>query len=273
MKALLVLSDGHSNSTVGLAKPSIELDDGDSVSAGIARRFVWQTYTGILDTAVERAKKYNAELYGLLNGDAIELAAKHASSQVITINREEAIRVAQETYEPFFERCKGVFVTRGTEAHTGLSATAEEAVAANFTNIIRNPDTDRASWWWLPLELDGVRFDIAHHPKVGPGGRPMNKQAGILRLASDSLFEYANDGQPLPHVVIRSHLHGYRDSLDTFRVRAVITPAMSLLTAHTHRIGINSSEPIGGIMIYCHEGKYHIETLLTKVRKQSWMVL
>ena len=116
-------------------------------------------------------------------------------------------------------------------------------------------------------------MDIAHHPKTGPGGRPMNKQNGILRIASDSVFEYANEGQPLPKLVIRSHLHGYRDSLDAFRVRAIITPAMSLLTANTHRIGINASEPIGGLLITCHEGKYHVEPLLTKVRKQSWMIL
>ena len=273
MKSLLILSDGHSNSTVGLAKPSIELDDGDKVHAGIARRFLWQTYTGILDTATAKAKQYGSELYGLLNGDAIELAAKHASSQVITVNREEAVRVAQDTYEPFFERCKGVFVTRGTEAHTGLSATAEEAIAANFTNVIRNPDTDRASWWWLPLELDGVRFDIAHHPRGGSGARPQNKYNGVIRIASDAIFEYGNDGLVPPHLVVRSHLHGYRDSRNMFRTRAIITPAMSLLTAHTHRIGINASEPIGGLLITCHEGKYHVEDLTTKVRKQSWMIL
>lgn len=273
MKSLLILADGHSNSTVGLAKPSVELDDGDQVSAGIVRRFIWQTYTRILDTAAERAKKFNSELYGLLNGDAVELAAKHASSQVITINREEAIRVAHETYEPLFERCKGVFVTRGTEAHTGLSATAEEAIAANFDNTIRNPDTNRASWWWLPLDLDGVRLDIAHHPRGGGSGRPMNKYGGIMRIASDTLFDYANDGKAPPHLVIRSHLHTYRDSLSAFRTRAIITPAMSLLTAYTHRIGINASEPIGALLVHCHEGKYHVEKLLTPVRSQSWMVL
>jgi hypothetical protein len=273
VKSLLIISDGHSNSTVGLARPSIELDDGDKVDAGIVRRFIWQTYTGILDKATAKAREYGSELYGLLNGDAIELAAKHASSQVITINREEAGRIAQETYEPFFERCKGVFVTRGTEAHTGLSATAEETLAANFTNTIRNPDTNRASWWWLPLELDGVPMDICHHPKGGGSGRPMNRLAGIMRIASDTLFEYADAGKVPPQLVIRSHLHGYRDSKDAFRTRAIITPAMSLLTAHTHRIGINASEPIGGLLITCHEGKYHVEPLLTPVRPQSWMVL
>jgi hypothetical protein len=273
VKSLLILSDGHSNSTVGLAKPSIELDDGDKMEAGIVRRFIWQTYIGILDKATAKAKQYGSELYGLLNGDAIELAAKHASSQVITINREEAGRIAQETYEPFFERCTGVFVTRGTEAHTGLSATAEETLAANFDNTIRNPDTNRASWWWLPLELDGVRMDICHHPKGGGSGRPMNRLAGIMRIASDTLFEYADAGKVSPHLVIRSHLHGYRDSKDAFRTRAIITPAMSLLTAHTHRIGINANEPIGGILVTCHEGKYHVEPLLTPVRSQSWMVL
>jgi hypothetical protein len=101
----------------------------------------------------------------------------------------------------------------------------------------------------------------------------MNSQSGIDRIASDTLFMYANDGQVPPHLVIRSHLHGYKDSRDAFRTRAIITPAMSLLTGFTHRIGINMSEPIGAILIHCHEGKYHVEPLTYPVRKPTWEIL
>lgn len=169
------------------------------------------------------------------------------------------------------QMCKGVYVIRGTEAHVGKQAQVEEAFAGNFDNVIRNSD-GRASRWYLPLELDGVRMDITHHPRGGVGGRPMNRQNGINRIASDALFEYANDGEALPHLVIRSHLHGYKDSLDTFRVRAIITPAMSLLTSYAYRIGINVSNPVGALIIYCHEGKYHVEPLLYPVRKTEWEI-
>jgi hypothetical protein len=269
MQTLLVISDSHCNSTVGLAKPQIDLDDGDSVSASTARRWLFWTFNDIM----EKVKtKQRGDLYTVFNGDVIELAAKHDSLQVITKNQEEAIRIGVEVFEPLVEMSKGIYVIRGTEAHAGKSAQAEEAFASNFDNTIRNPETGRASWWYLPLEFDGVRMDIAHHPRAG-SGRPMNSQSGIDRVASDTLFTYANDGEIPPHLVIRSHLHGYKDSHNAFRTRAIITPAMSLLTSYVYRIGINVSMPVGAVLIYCHEGKYHVEPLLYPVRKTTWQIL
>lgn len=217
--------------------------------------------------------KQRGELYGLINGDAVELDAKNRSLQVISRSQESAEQIAIDVLEPFFDMCKGVFVMRGTEAHVGQQAQAEERIAKNFDNVIADPETGNKSRYWMPLELDGVRLDIAHHPKGAGSGRPMNSQSGIDRIASDALFMYANDGKAPPHLVIRSHLHGYRDSRDAFLTRAIITPAMSLLTSYVYRIGINTSQPVGAILIYCHEGKYHVEPLLYKVREPEWTIL
>lgn len=271
MKTLLIVSDGHTNSIVGLSKPETKLDDGSVVSGSIPRRWLFWTWNNILEQ-VEKKKK--GELIGLLNGDAIEWDAKQRhATELITPNKERAIEMAVEVYEPFFQMCARVFVVRGTEAHSGEQAQAEEALALNFDNAVRNPDTERASWWFLPLELDGVRMDICHHPRGGSGGRPMNSQSGIDRIASDALFMYANDGATVPHLVIRSHLHGYRDSRDAFRTRAIITPAMSLLTAYTYRIGINFSNPVGAVLVYCHNGEYYVEPLIYPVRRPNWITL
>jgi hypothetical protein len=270
LKTFLIISDGHSNSTVGLAKPTMQLDDGDQIHASTARRWLYQRFMDILATAKEKKR---GELYGLINGDAVELAAKHASLQVISKNQTEAVEIACDVYEPFFDICKGVYVTRGTRAHVGLSAQAEEAFAKNFDNTIPNPDTGNHTYEWLPLEFDGVRMDICHHPQAGAGGRPMNKQAGVNRVASDTLFDYANKGKLPPHLVIRSHLHAYRDSYDAFRTRAIITPAMSLLTEFVYRIGINTSERIGGMLIYADSERYHVEPLLCPVAEQSCQIL
>lgn len=269
LKTLVIISDAHCNSTVGLSKPLIQLDDGDQVSASTVRRWLFHTFEDILEQV---EKRHNGEIIGVLNGDIVETDAKDRTLQVITKNQEEAIEIATDVFEPFFEMCKGVYVIRGTEAHVGKSAQAEEAFAANFDNTIRNPETNRASWWHLPLELDGVRLDICHHPRAG-SGRPMNSQSGVDRIASDTLFNYANDGDVPPHLVIRSHLHGYRDSHDAFRTRAIITPPMSLLTSYGYRIGVNVSNPVGAIIIFCDDGWYHVEPLLYPVRKTEWQTL
>jgi hypothetical protein len=269
LKTLLIISDSHSNSTVGLAKPSVNLDDGDNVSAGTARRWLFHTFEDILKKVQDKRR---GDLYAVLNGDVVELAAKHKSYQVITQNETEAVNMAAEVFEPLFQMCKGVYTIRGTEAHAGPSARAEEAFAGNFDNTIRT-ENGRASWWHLPLIFDGVRMDIMHHPKGGGNGRPYNKQNGVNALASDKLFEYANDGEVVPDLVIRSHLHGYKDSKDNFRTRAIITPAMSLLTSFVYRIGINISQPVGAILVYCDKGRYFVEPLLYPVRKAEWQIV
>jgi hypothetical protein len=48
---------------------------------------------------------------------------------------------------------------------------------------------------------------------------------------------------------------------------------MSLLTAYTYRIGINLSNPVGAILIYCDAGRYHVEPLLYPVRRATWEIL
>lgn len=271
IKTLLVVSDTHCNSVIGLGKPTVDLDDGSQVSASVARRWLLGTFEDILEQA---EKKRNGDLYGILNGDIIETDAKQRhATELITRNNEEARQATIDVLEPFFNLCKSVYVTRGTEAHVGEQAQWEESVASNFDNVIRNPDTGRASWYHLPLDFDGVRLDICHHPRGGGSGRPMNKQAGVNRIASDVLFEYANDGERVPDLVIRSHLHGYRDSYDAFRTRAIITPPMSLLTAYTYRLGINRSEKVGAVLIYCNHGEYFVEPLLYAVRKAEWQTL
>lgn len=262
MKTLLVISDTHSNSITGLSKPIIELDDGSSVSAGTVRRWIFHNFEDVLEQA---DKKRNGDLYGLLNGDIVEMDAKDRHrTELITQNKEEARQAAIDVLEPFFGICKGVWVNRGTPAHTGEQAQWEESIAANFNNTIQNPETGNFSQWHLALELDGVPIDACHHPRGGGSGRPMNSQSGVDRIASDTLFWYANN---------RPHLHAYRDSGDAFATRAIITPPMCLLTEYTYRLGINFAEDIGAILIYCDNGEYFVEPLRYPVRKPQWQVI
>lgn len=273
MKSLLIVSDPHSNSTVGLAKPLIQLDDGDTVHASTPRRWLFWVWEDILKKAQAKVQEYGSELYGLINGDAVETDAKGRSNQVISRNETTAVKIATDVFEPLFEMCKGVYVVRGTEAHVGAQAKAEEAFAANFDNTVTDTETGRASWQYLLLDVEGVKLDIAHHPKGGGSGRPMNRNAGVMRLASDALFEYADAGQALPDLLIRSHLHGYRDSYDAFKVRAIITPAMSLLTSYVHRLGINQSQPVGALMVTCWDKQYRVDKFLYDVQRPQWTTL
>jgi len=63
------------------------------------------------------------------------------------------------------------------------------------------------------------------------------------------MFDYANRREEPPDFIIRSHVHRWADSHDAYRSRAIITPAWTLATAHTHRIAPNSLAQIGALVI------------------------
>lgn len=269
MKTLAIYSDGHTNSYVGLAKPErLRLDNGDIVSAGEVRRFIFHTFEDILEQVDKRKR---GDLYSVLNGDAGEGDYKGRTTTIISRDAAQIQKYMNDVYAPIFQMSKGVWVVRGTEAHVGCNGALEESLAANFRNTIKDKNTD--SWQALFLNIDGVTMDIMHHPKGSGTSRPMNSQGLVDRLASDALFEYANAGDAPPQLVVRSHLHGYKDSHNAFRTRAIITPPLSLLTPYNYRSGINHENALGCILIHCENGQYEVEPIIMKARKQTWQVV
>lgn len=269
-KTLVVLSDTHCNHTVGLCLPKIKINDGDYSTAGVIRRWIFHQWEDVLE---EVDKKKQGELWGIFNGDMVEADAKDRSGQVITRDRTEIKNIAHDVLLPLVEMCEGLYFLRGTEAHTGLNSTVEESLAETFDNVVENKETGKKTWWHLPLDFCGVKMDIMHHPKTGGTGRPQNSQTGVDRLASDTLFQATNERYDIPDLVIRSHLHGYKDSKDAFRTRAIITPAFTLLNAHGFRLGLSHDGELGCVLIHCDNGEYEVEPITRKPRKQKWQVV
>jgi hypothetical protein len=257
METTLILSDLHINSTVALCKPAAVLDDGGSYRPSPGQYWLWDKWEDMLN---QIEKKRAGPLYTVINGDAVEGDAKGRSDQLITRNPATIVRFAADILDPLARMSAGFFMTRGTPAHVGKSGNLEESVADDLS-AVPDPATGNASWWGLLWESDGVTMDIAHHPKGGGGGRPMNSQGMIDRLASDALFEYANQGRKPPKLVIRSHIHQYKDSRDAFGVRAITTPAWTLATEYIHRIAPHAIADIGGVMIHCSAGNYEVEVI------------
>jgi hypothetical protein len=270
MHTLLFCSDPHPNHKLGLNPPNVLLDEGDSWAACSIQRMLHATWMDILETV---AKEKRGETIGIMNGDYADIDDKQRTNQIISRNEDDIRRMAIEVIEPMSDLCNKMYFVRGTEAHAGKSAHMENTIAANFDNAVICPDTKQPSWWYLPLEVDGVKFDITHHPKGGAGGRPFNSQTVVDRLAADTIFDYANNGERPPDFVIRSHLHHYLDSKDAFVTRAIITPPLSLLTAYGRRIGITREASVGAIMIFVDNGKSFVKPIIQKARKQQWQVL
>ena len=268
MKTLVLYADTHTNHKIGLNKPTTNLDDGDSWAACKIQRWLYDSYMSSLDYI---HKHKEGDVIGVVDGDFVEVDEKQRTNQLISRNKADAVKSAQEVLEPLANLCRRIYFVRGTEAHVGKSCEYEELVADDFKNVVKCEDTGNKSWWHLPLELDGVTMDIGHHPKGGGGGRPMNSQSVVMRLASDTLFDYANNKLEVPDIVLRAHLHHYLDSGNAFAVRAIMLPSMCLLGAFAHRLGINEAPQVGCVMIYCDRGKYEVEPLLYQPERVKWV--
>lgn len=268
MHTLAIIADTHTNQKTGLNLPSKQLDEGDGWAACKIQKWLFHTFEDCLE---QIDKKKQGTLIGCAAGDIVDIDEKDRTLQMVSRNPSVAVEGAQKIIAPFAQMCEKVYFVRGTEAHVGKSGWAEDLVASDFDNAEVCPTTGRKAWWHLPLILDGVTMDISHHPSTNGGGRPMNTQSAIDRLASDTVFKYANSGDKPPALVIRAHVHHYLDSRDAFITRAIICPSFSLLGAYARRLNINEAASVGCVLIYCDRGQYMVEPILYQPKRAQWV--
>jgi len=262
LKKILVISDTHINSTVSLCKPSVNLDDGQEVKITNAQKWFWDNYLDLL----EKVDSYKPDIL-IVNGDAVEGDTKQRSYQLVTRNPACIIQIASETLEPLVSKIPAVYFIRGTGAHSGKSGYYEELLAKDFDNTVQ---INKAySQWSLNLIADKVKISIAHHTSMS--GIPWTKPNSANALAAKVQFQYSQDGDKPPDLVLRAHVHRWADSHDAFRTRAIVTPCWTLETEHTHRIAPDSLPECGALFIECDNGKYTVDKIKYEPKGRSWV--
>lgn len=259
---IAVVSDLHVNSTVALCPPSFTLDDGGTYRASRPQTWIWRQWLSYWQTVREWRDSLDAPLRIIVNGELGD-NNHHHTTQLITRNEADIVRMAAEVMRPATDLLREgdhLFVTRGTEAHSGPSASIDERIAADLGATPARDDEPPVSWWQLRAEFDGVTFDVMHHPP-GSGGRlPWTRGNFANKLAAIAYMEAGRKEQP-PHLLIRGHIHAPADSQDTWPVRAVIAPSWKLKDAYAYRIG-GGFLPVGGLIITCHDGGYELRKML-----------
>lgn len=272
---IAITSDLHAGSTVGLCPERVELDDGGAYEASRAQQWLWGLWIGYWEWVDNLRYAHDAELWCEFNGDLVD-GNHHGTTQVLSGNPtvqglvfDACIRV------PLALDPQRLFFVRGTSAHTGPSSASEERIALGLKRDGRpvegDPDTQCASWYHLPMEVEGVRLDFAHH---GRGfGRPWTKGTGIGTLAAQIFFEHCNDGVPYPHLAFRSHYHRHNDSGDQYRTRVIQTPAWQLATDYVHKVAAESLADIGGVAVLLRDGEYEVFKYIHKPSRGTvWRV-
>ena len=244
-KVLVVVADTHINSTVGLIRPLITLDDGGEYRASKGQKWLASCFSDFIDHIPE------GDMILILNGDIGEGDINRRSKQMISRNKSTITRMMFDTLEPLLNRADKIFVVRGTAAHVGQSASIEEEFASDI-GAERCPETKAYSFWQLTLNIDGVRFDVAHHANMGR--LPWTAANALNALATRTALLYRNP----PDVVIRSHNHRFAETGESYPTRVVYTPAWQLGTEYMSRLGGFEPADIGGIYFVVTDGQYQM---------------
>jgi hypothetical protein len=218
---LAVVSDLHTNSTVGLCKPYVELDDGGRYKASSLQRWYWRSWLDLWERYKSIKEQHKLPLVAIVNGDAAD-GVPHKTTQVITSNKATQLRMAVDVLEPVLDVADAIIIMRGTPAHTGKAAWLEEALAEDIGAVPFGEH--QHSWWHLYAKIGGFTFDVKHHPETG-SKVPWAAGAAAARMAAQVVFKYGATGDTPPDFALRAHRHTFMDSGNTYKTRVLCTPA------------------------------------------------
>jgi hypothetical protein len=273
-KAVVIacVSDIHAGGSTAVCPPSISLDDGGSYAASKAQLWLWQCWQAYWAQVDATRKAIGADLYEIFNGDAVD-GSHHGTTQVLSNNPNAQAAVLDAVIRvPLALNPEKIYVIRGTEAHVGQSASAEERIATGLRKdkrpIIGDPDTGTASWWHLRGEVLGHRIDVTHH---GRTGQREHTRAGAAALhAHDILLSHVKNGDDYPNLCFRGHYHKFNDSHDACPVRVVTSGAWQLGTSYVKKVAADSLADVGGLIITLREGAPpHVEKVHFKASRPA----
>ena len=216
---VVLVSDLHCNSRVGLSPPTVNLDNGGTYRASKPQRWLWSRFLAFRDEAGEIRERNGGRLILILNGELAD-DNHHSKFELVDINPKTMMATAVEALRPLLELVRegdAIYVTRGTEAHSGRGAWMDDRIAADIGAVAA--DEGVASFYHLLLNIDGVRFNIAHHPPIGPGRLPWTSPTYATRLASHAYMSALMAGEQPPHLYVRGHYHVPGDSYDAYPPR------------------------------------------------------
>ena len=235
-------NDLHAGSTVAACPEPVRLDDGGYYQPSPLNLWLWAKRESVWAQIRTLKATHKARVAIISNGDLFD-GNHHGTTQILSGNPEAQHYVASrmadtwETLEP--ER---LYLVRGTDAHVGEAASAEEGFAKGLKQrfpVVRDPETHLWSYWFLNVDFHGVYCNWAHHTSVS--GIPWTAPAAINRLAARIWMEAALRHWRTPTLAFRAHAHATMpggkllDSGDNYPTRAILVPSWQAKTGYAHK--------------------------------------
>jgi hypothetical protein len=273
---VVVISDIHAGCKLALCPPEgVDLDDGGKYMPSAFQKKMWSMWEEFWLEWVPFATK-DEPYCVIFNGDAIE-GVHHGATTPITTNRMTQGRIAKRVLERVVELCEGRFYfVRGTEAHVGPSAEAEEGLAKSL-KAIPNAEGQYARYDLWKTVGPGKLIHALHH--IGSTGSQAYEATAVHKELVEEFAEAGRWRNQPPDVVVRSHRHRYmktsvpightgpKGKQATGEAISVVTPCWQGKTPFVWKIpgGRLSTPQFGGIVVrWAHDELF--------VRPKVWTV-
>ena len=246
---IIVISDLHCGCRLGLHPPGeLILDLGMRSFPSRLQLKLWSIWHEFCNEWVPNVTK--GEPFDLVvNGDSTD-GAHHGSVTQISQNIIDQKRIALAILEPLVEKCRNLYVIRGTEVHVGKSGTQEESLAENLEAI---PDEEgQFSRYELWYRLGDRLIHFLHH--IGTTGRTHYETSAVMAELGEMFTDSGRWRYDPPDAVVRSHRHRFvevRVPTSKGYGIAFTTPGWQLKTPFAFKIaGARITTPqIGGSLI------------------------
>lgn len=221
---MVVVSDTHCGSEVGLSPRKFKLRNGNVVIIGdnLIQQWLADQWDIAMGRVIEIAGKDPAVL--LINGDAIEGCHHRNDKELVAAEEEKQIEMVIECLKPLSKICKKTFVVKGTECHTKNL----ESLLAKELKAVSGVARDK----WL-IEIHGCLVDAVHH--MPTTGRKHLEASAMGIIMANAISNAVRAGWRVPKVFLRAHRHCGGKYDDGVTMLAV-TGAWQFLTRHGYKV-------------------------------------
>jgi len=278
IRQAIIISDIHAGCQFGLfPDKTLLIDGGNQVSQSVLQSKVWVWWNEFWNDWVPRVTK-NEKYVIVINGDTTD-GRHHGSTTQISQNMSDQSKIAMEILQPILAQpnVAGLYMTRGTEAHTGPSGENEELLAKALGAIPDEIGNYARNELWLRIGgKNGALAHILHH--IGTTGRTHYETSAPMAEYGESCLEAGRWSTNAPDFVIRSHRHRYVETvISTSRGygMSIVTPGWQLKTPFSWKIagGRNSLPQFGGILIRQGEEEHYSRSFVKNVSRTQEVVI
>lgn len=240
IKKIVVLSDLHCGSAVGLLPPALaETEDTLALRQNKVQEWLWRCWSDFTNRWLPIV--LGGDPYALVvNGDLID-GVHHGTTQVIPDVVVQA-KIARSLLTPLAFAAKATYVVRGTECHTRQS----ETIIGEWLGAKQEPGTKSFAWDNLTLKANGCPVSFSHH--ITTAAKPWSESAALANHLVAEQFRAQNRGWETPKVVVRSHRHVY-GTFENGGGMMVVTPSWQAMTRYAKAVTADNVSTIGGVVL------------------------